>query len=177
MKSALSDVHDDTTATMLISYDKGSITDIRFAESLESSQPLSDLVFYKPSASLLNSDKKLRTLPVNPYPPPPATPVAVWRPPTYASDTATWTYGSIDRYTTPNAKLAQIGTYDNLAHVEINDAIPRHGASGSPVIEVESGAVCAIVKGAISSFPKTRGWGTPAERVWECFDLPGLNLR
>ena len=177
MKSAIVDVYDDTTATLLISYENGSIVDVRYAEAIESSQPMSDLVYYKPSASIFGNGRKMRTLPVNPYPPPPGTKVAVWKPPRTPQDRAVWTYGSIDRYTTPNAKLAQIGSYDHLAHVEINDAIPRHGASGSPVIETESGAVCAIVKGAISTFPKTRGWGTPAERVWECFDLPGLNLR
>ncbi|TIB90017.1 NAD(P)-binding protein [Wallemia mellicola] len=178
MKSALSDTSTDTpSATLILTYDNGSITDIRSAESLESCLPLNDIVFYKPSATLFGKGQNLRTLPVNPYPPPPRAPVAVWLPPNTTMDAPEWTFGSIDRYTTPNAKLAQIGTYDHLANVEINDAIPRLGASGSPIIEIESGAVCAIVKGAISTYPKSRGWATPAERVWECFDLPGLKFR
>ncbi|TIC71044.1 NAD(P)-binding protein [Wallemia mellicola] len=178
MKSALSDTSTDTpSATLILTYDNGSITDIRSAESLESCLPLNDIVFYKPSATLFGKGQNLRTLPVNPYPPPPRAPVAVWLPPNTTMDAPEWTFGSIDRYTTPNAKLAQIGTYDHLANVEINDAIPRLGASGSLIIEIESGAVCAIVKGAISTYPKSRGWATPAERVWECFDLPGLKFR
>lgn len=178
MKTALSDTSAETpSATLILTYDNGSIVDIRSAESLESCLPLNDIVFYKPSGTLFGKGQKLRTLPVNPYPPPPRAPVAVWLPPNTTMDVPEWTFGNIDRYTTPNAKLAQIGTYDNLANVEINDAIPRLGASGSPIIEIESGAVCAIVKGAISTYPKSRGWATPAERVWECFDLPGLKFR
>ncbi|TIA73020.1 hypothetical protein E3P91_01683 [Wallemia ichthyophaga] len=182
--SARANGNGNDSATLLISCAGGRITDIRYAEAVHSSQPQSDLVYYKPSASIIGGvsgvssahSAPLRTLPINPYPPPPGTEVAVWRPPATPGDTPAWTHGSIHRYTTPNGKMAQAGTYDHLANVEIDGVLPELGASGSPVVERESGAVCAVVRGSVGGLSGAKTWATPAEHLWECFDLPGMPM-
>ena len=175
MKTALIDMpKDSSSATLIINFDHDGIKDVRYASEIPSCLPMNDIVFYKPSHSLLGKSNQLRCLPVNPYPPQISTKVAVWLPPTV--DNSKWVIGSIDRYTTPNGRRAQTGTYDHLANVEINDAIPKPGASGSPIVEVESGSVCGIVKGSLSTYPKAKGWATPSERIFESFLLPGLRF-
>lgn len=56
--------------------------------------------------------------------------------------------------------------------------IPQAGASGGPIVEVETGAVIGIIRGSRSSYatPRERGFGTPAEKLYDvCLCTSSLN--
>jgi len=47
---------------------------------------------------------------------------------------------------------------------------PTWGSSGGPIVDEMSGAVVGVVLGVEHG----RGWGVPAETIFEMFALPGL---
>ncbi|KAF8302596.1 hypothetical protein DL93DRAFT_2090554 [Clavulina sp. PMI_390] len=69
----------------------------------------------------------------------------------------------------------QPGTYDSLAHI-LYRPIPTPGSSGGPIIDAETMSVIGIVTGdaMVNRVEGRRGFGTPAEALFEMFSLPGL---
>ncbi|KAI0651666.1 hypothetical protein C8Q79DRAFT_997012 [Trametes meyenii] len=149
------------------------------------------------SASLTPSSnpqaQALRTLPVNPYPVQPGTQIrahfVVDKPPSAGRDSEGWTpwvggtwgkwvKGSVIGYRDFAGREARPGTYDSLAHLHF-DPPPTPGSSGGPIIDEESGAVVGVVLGTqlINQLQGVRGWGVPAEMIFEMFSLPGLKLK
>ncbi|KAI0670087.1 hypothetical protein C8Q78DRAFT_976354 [Trametes maxima] len=148
------------------------------------------------SASLTpSSPSALRTLPVNPYPVQPGTPIRAHfvvdkpPPPGAGRDSEGWTpwvggtwgkwvRGSVIGYRDFAGREARPGTYDSLAHLHF-DPPPTPGSSGGPIIDEESGAVVGVVLGTqlINQLQGVRGWGVPAEMIFEMFSLPGLKLK
>ncbi|KAI0336004.1 hypothetical protein GY45DRAFT_1239025 [Cubamyces sp. BRFM 1775] len=134
----------------------------------------------------------LPSLPVNPYPVQPGTPIrahfVVDRPPTGRdSDGWTpwvggtwrkWVKGTVIGYRDFAGREAKPGTYDSLAHLHF-DPPPTPGSSGGPIIDEESGAVVGVVLGTqlVNQLQGVRGWGVPAEMIFEMFSLPGLKLK
>lgn len=71
---------------------------------------------------------------------------------------------------------AETGTYDDLAMFKWGGVLPKPGSSGSPIVDVSSGAVVGIVRGTTQGYGdrQKRGWATPAQAVFEMFRLPGF---
>ncbi|OSD06034.1 hypothetical protein PYCCODRAFT_1431853 [Trametes coccinea BRFM310] len=137
--------------------------------------------------------KALRTLPVNPYPVHPGTPIRAHfvtdKPPAKGKDGEGWTpwvggtwrkwvKGTVVGYRDFAGKEAKPGTYDSLAHLYF-DPPPTPGSSGGPIVDEESGAVVGVILGTqlVNQLHGFRGWGVPAETIFEMFSLPGLNLK
>ncbi|KAI0762804.1 hypothetical protein C8Q74DRAFT_1371790 [Fomes fomentarius] len=135
------------------------------------------------------------TLPVNPYPVHPGTPIRAHfvadKPPVNGSarDREGWTpwlggtwrkwvKGTVVGYRDYAGREAQPGTYDSLAHLHF-DPSPTAGSSGGPIIDEESGSVIGVVLGTqlVNQVEGVRGWGVPAEMIFEMFSLPGLKLK
>ncbi|KAJ1310853.1 hypothetical protein OPQ81_009371 [Rhizoctonia solani] len=68
------------------------------------------------------------------------------------------------------------GTYDALSHM-LFDTLPTPGTSGAPLVD-EHGAVVGMALGTRmdNRVEGNRGWGVPAELIYEMFSLPGLKL-
>ncbi|EIW64858.1 uncharacterized protein TRAVEDRAFT_82874, partial [Trametes versicolor FP-101664 SS1] len=136
----------------------------------------------------------LQTLPVNPYPVQPGTAVrahlvADKPPPPGGRDADGWTpwvggtwrkwaRGTALGYKDFAGREAKPGTYDSLAHLHF-DPPPTPGSSGGPIVDEESGAVVGVVLGTqlVNQLQGVRGWGVPAEMIFEMFSLPGLKLK
>ncbi|KAI8995296.1 hypothetical protein BD414DRAFT_410874 [Trametes punicea] len=146
------------------------------------------------SASLQPAPAKaLRSLPVNPYPVQPGTPIRAHfvadKPPATGRDGEGWTpwaggtwrkwmKGTVVGYRDYAGREAKPGTYDSLAHLYF-DPPPTPGSSGGPIIDEESGAVVGVILGTqlVNQLQGVRGWGVPAETIFEMFSLPGLKLK
>jgi len=53
---------------------------------------------------------------------------------------------------------------------------PTAGSSGGPIVDEETGAVVGVILGSRmdNRVEGVRGWGVPAEAIFEMFSLPGL---
>ncbi|PIL32150.1 hypothetical protein GSI_06856 [Ganoderma sinense ZZ0214-1] len=137
------------------------------------------------------SSSGLRSLPVNPYPIHPGTPIRAHfvadKPPT-GTDREGWTpwvggtwrkwiNGTVVGYRDYAGREAKPGTYDSLAHLHF-DPPPTPGSSGGPIVDEESGSVIGVVLGTqlVNQVEGVKGWGVPAEMIFEMFSLPGLKL-
>ncbi|KAI0768470.1 hypothetical protein BD413DRAFT_430127, partial [Trametes elegans] len=137
--------------------------------------------------------RAIRSLPVNPYPVQPGTAIrahfVVDKPPAAGRDRDGWTpwvggtwrkwvKGTVVGYRDFAGREAKPGTYDSLAHLHF-DPPPTPGSSGGPIIDEESGAVIGVILGTqlVSQVQGVRGWGAPAEMIYEMFSLPGLKLK
>ncbi|KAH9947980.1 hypothetical protein B0H21DRAFT_690948 [Amylocystis lapponica] len=145
-----------------------------------------------PSAST-SSLPASRTYPISPYPAPPGTRVRAHFvssvPPTYGADAegwrpwvggtwSKWVRGTVLGYRDFAGREAQPGTYDALSHM-LFDPPPTPGSSGGPIVDEESGAVVGVMLGTQlqNRIEGVRGWGAPAESIFEMFSLPGLKLK
>ncbi|KII93456.1 hypothetical protein PLICRDRAFT_99929 [Plicaturopsis crispa FD-325 SS-3] len=127
-----------------------------------------------------------RTLPVSPYPVMPHTPVRAhfvteqqpaepgWTPWT-GGTWRKWVRGEVLGYRDFAGREAQPGTYDALSHM-LFKPLPLAGSSGGPIVDEQSGAVVGVMLGTRmdNRVEGTRGWGVPAETIFEMFSLPGL---
>ena len=79
-----------------------------------------------------------------------------------------WVGGRVLGYKDSAGREAQTGTYDELAHLSMEQR-PTPGSSGGPIINEDTGAVIGVVRGTRmdSRVEGLRGWGTPAEAIYE----------
>ncbi|THH16755.1 hypothetical protein EW146_g3929 [Bondarzewia mesenterica] len=132
------------------------------------------------------------SLPVSPYPAQPGTAIRAhffsdvrpqgqegegWEP-WIGGSWAKWVRGTVLGYRDFAGREAQPGTYDSLSHLLFKPP-PTAGSSGGPIIDEETGAVVGIMLGTRmdNRVEGTRGWGVPAETIFEMFSLPGLKLK
>ncbi|KZO94450.1 hypothetical protein CALVIDRAFT_538905 [Calocera viscosa TUFC12733] len=89
-----------------------------------------------------------------------------------------WGMGHIEGYKDQAWRDATPGTYDHLAHV-LFLPLPTGSSSGGPIVSRETGAVVGVVVGDRVEGVKRgqKGWGVPAEAIFEMFSLPGLTLK
>ncbi|KAI0757188.1 hypothetical protein C8Q80DRAFT_1092831 [Daedaleopsis nitida] len=140
-----------------------------------------------------SSDSPLRSLPVNPYPVHSGTPIRAHfvtdKPPETGPHREGWTpwvggtwrkwiKGTVLGYRDYAGREAQPGTYDSLAHLHFEPP-PTPGSSGGPIICEETGSVIGVILGnqLVNQVEGVRGWGVPAEMIFEMFSLPGLKLK
>jgi hypothetical protein len=142
---------------------------------------------------------RLRSLPISPYPAVVGTPIATLaytnpaRKDGEEPPPREWSMGRITEYRDARGHEAQAsplhrslellltflsvqtGTYDQLDLI-LTTTLPRQGSSGGPIVDVATGAVVGIVRGSMQSHGEkgARGFATPAERVFELFQLPGF---
>ncbi|GAA5969616.1 hypothetical protein JCM11641_008179 [Rhodosporidiobolus odoratus] len=156
--------------------------------SLLSSLPDSDLLLLKLSNSPINPSsipvRRLRSLPINPYPSPTNTGVSVHR---YLNPLSRlsrklqklpereWEEGRIAEYKDSAGRDAKPGTYDELACMWL-DATPTPGSSGGPVVCRETGSVVGVTRGSSHKYGERQqyGFATPGERILEMFPIPGF---
>ncbi|KAH8998737.1 hypothetical protein EDB86DRAFT_3063950 [Lactarius hatsudake] len=150
--------------------------------SILSSLHRSDLILLSPSP--LGSP--LRSLPISPYPAPVGTPIRAhfvsekrpeedgWQP-WIGGTWSKWVRGTVLGYRDFSGREATPGTYDALSHMLFHP-LPTPGSSGGPIVDENSGAVVGITLGSRmdSSVEGMRGWGVPAEAIFEMFRLPGV---
>ncbi|ETW87484.1 hypothetical protein HETIRDRAFT_99831 [Heterobasidion irregulare TC 32-1] len=131
-------------------------------------------------------------LPVSPYPAKPGTIVRAHffsdvRPqgedgegwvPWIGGSWVKWVRGTVLGYRDFAGREAQPGTYDSLSHMLFKPP-PTAGSSGGPIVDEETGAVVGVMLGTRmdNRVEGVRGWGVPAEAIFEMFSLPGLNLK
>lgn len=143
----------------------------------------SDLVLFR------KSGPALKTMPVSPYP---VHPNAVIRAhfvvdeepdepgwvPWIGGTWSKWVRGKVVGYRDFAGREAKPGTYDALSHLMFEPP-PTPGSSGGPIIDEESGAVVGVILGTRQDLgiQGLRGWGVPAEAIFEMFQLPGLDLK
>lgn len=107
-----------------------------------------------------------------------------------------WDIGKIIEYKDSIGRVAQTGTYDELAEVSFSN-LPSPGSSGSsyepiyisdarkklttccsggPIFDVETGAVVGLVRGHSHKHgdPLATGFGTPIEKL---FDVSGFTFK
>ena len=66
-------------------------------------------------------------------------------------------------------QITQPGTYDALNHMMFTP-LPTSGSSGGPIVDENTGAVVGMVLGSQmdgSRMDGMRGWGVPAEAIFE----------
>ncbi|KAI9512643.1 hypothetical protein F5148DRAFT_792680 [Russula earlei] len=129
----------------------------------------------------------LRSLPISPYPVPAGTPIRAhfvsetkpkeegWQP--WISCTwSKWVQGTVVGYRDFAGREAVPGTYDTLSHMLFRP-LPTTGSSGGPIVDENTGAVVGVMLGTRmdSTIEGVRGWGVPAETIFEMFSLPGVN--
>lgn len=124
---------------------------------------------------------KLQPLRVSPYPCPMGNPIQVYNlhDTTVASGTPksiwSWQDSEITLYQDRSGREAATGTYDEL-NTLLFDTIPQPGSSGGPIIDRETKAVVGVTRGSEVSYAvrKERGFGTPAESLFNVFRLDGF---
>ncbi|KDN46026.1 hypothetical protein RSAG8_04533, partial [Rhizoctonia solani AG-8 WAC10335] len=146
--------------------------------------------------SIPHTNPRLRTLPVSPYPAPNDGSLSVrllsshGQPKLPSHDeTGEWTAwldgfalqkwvvgGKVLGYRDLAGRESRPGTYDPLSHMLFN-ILPTPGSSGAPLVD-EHGAVVGMALGTRmdNRVEGNRGWGVPAELIYEMFSLPGLKL-
>ncbi|GAA5837463.1 hypothetical protein JCM11251_002114 [Rhodosporidiobolus azoricus] len=156
------------------------------ADSVLSSLPASDLLVLRLSPQPINPSsipvRRLRSLPVNPYPSPTSSGVSVHR---YLNPLSRlrrklqklpereWDQGRVVEYQDSAGRTAETGTYDELGMMWL-DATPTPGSSGGPVVCRETGSVVGVTRGSFHKYGERRSYGfaTPAEKIFELFPLP-----
>ncbi|KAL4243125.1 hypothetical protein ABKN59_000972 [Abortiporus biennis] len=153
---------------------------------IQSALHKSDLILLSLSSP---SKSALRSLPVSPYPVHPGTAIRAhfvvdkmpeeegWRP-WIGGTWSKWVKGTVLGYRDFAGREAEPGTYDALSHM-LFKPLPTPGSSGGPIIDEESGAVVGMMLGTRmdNRVEGVRGWGVPAETIFEMFSLPGLKLK
>ncbi|QRV76768.1 trypsin-like peptidase domain protein [Ceratobasidium sp. AG-Ba] len=136
---------------------------------------------------------RLRTLPLSPYPAPGDSTLSIrlfsspGRPEAQGADEwmewldrhalRKWVQGGkVLGYRDFAGRESKTGTYDALSHM-LFDILPTPGSSGAPLVD-EYGAVVGMALGTRmdNRVEGNRGWGVPAELIFEMFSLPGLKL-
>ncbi|PFH50737.1 hypothetical protein AMATHDRAFT_144471 [Amanita thiersii Skay4041] len=145
--------------------------------------PRSDLILL--SCNLPKSSSI--SLPVSPYPAPRQTKIRAhfvvhqkpeepdWSP-WLGGTWSKWVAGEVLGYRDFAGRESEPGTYDALSHMLFSPP-PTNGSSGGPIVDEESGAVVGMVAGTRmdNRVEGLRGWGIPAEAIFEMFALPGLD--
>lgn len=153
--------------------------------SVLSSLHRSDIVLLSPFPMRV----PLRSLPVSPYPVPVGTPIRAhfvsetrpkedgWKP-WIGSSWSKWVEGTVLGYRDFSGREATPGTYDGLSHMHFQP-LPTTGSSGGPIVDESTGAVVGVMLGTQvdSSIEGVRGWGVPAETIFEMFSLPGVKVK
>ncbi|KAI0296583.1 hypothetical protein BC826DRAFT_1003760 [Russula brevipes] len=149
--------------------------------SVLSSLHRSDLILLSPFPTRTS----LRSLPISPYPVPAGTPIRAhfvsetipqedgWQP-WIGGTWSKWVQGVVLGYRDFAGREAMPGTYDALSHM-LFQPLPTTGSSGGPIVDENTGAVVGVMLGTRmdSSVEGVRGWGVPAETIFEMFRLPG----
>ncbi|KAK9895868.1 hypothetical protein P389DRAFT_71158 [Cystobasidium minutum MCA 4210] len=140
--------------------------DLLAVNSIASSLPLYDIVLYdfaKPPG------KTLRAAPVALHPPAHGAGQSL-----YSVTEDKWRATKVVGYKDPRGNDAEPGTYDELNSISI-DVLPTPGSSGGPLVS-ENGAVTALIRGSRMAYGErgSVGFATPAEKIFEMFQLPGL---
>ncbi|GJE85958.1 hypothetical protein PsYK624_020380 [Phanerochaete sordida] len=155
-------------------------------DNILSSLPRPDLLVLSANSG---AGRKMKTLPVSPYPAQPGAAIRAhfvvdtepdepgWHP-WIGGLWSKWVRGTVLGYRDFAGREATPGTYDALSHL-LFEPIPTPGSSGGPIVDEESGAVVGIVLGSRmdNRIEGMRGWGVPAEMIFEMFSLPGLKLK
>ncbi|KWU45943.1 hypothetical protein RHOSPDRAFT_32421 [Rhodotorula sp. JG-1b] len=157
-------------------------------QALLSSITEADLLLLRLSPDPINPSalplRRLRSLPINPYPAPVSTSVAVHR---YLNPLSRlrrklqklpereWDDGTVREYKDPIGRTAEPGTYDALHSMWLSCA-PTSGSSGGPVIDRTTGSVIGVTRGSTHKYGERQeyGFATPSERIFEMFRLPGF---
>ncbi|KAJ3528220.1 hypothetical protein NM688_g8025 [Phlebia brevispora] len=157
-------------------------------KSILSSLHRSDLLLLSVARNAL-TQRVMPSLPISPYPVHSGTAIRAhfivdeepdepgWHP--WVGGTwSKWVKGTVVGYRDFAGREAKPGTYDSLSHLMF-EPLPTPGSSGGPIIDEETGAVVGVMVGTRmdSEINGVRGWGRPAETIFEMFSLPGLNLR
>jgi len=169
--------------------------DIYPVKSIPSCIPRSDVLLleiFQPETKL--ELPRLRSLPVSPYPVHKDTRVRAhfvadsqgpllslgqhsWAPWMGSAGVyRTWAECMVRGYRDFTGREAHPGTYDSLNHMMFTP-LPTSGSSGGPIVDEDTGAVVGMVLGSQmdgSRVDGMRGWGVPAEIIFEMFSLPGL---
>ncbi|KAF8641079.1 hypothetical protein AX17_000723 [Amanita inopinata Kibby_2008] len=127
-----------------------------------------------------------KPLPVSPYPAPNQTRIRAhfvvhqkpeesgWSP-WLGGTWSKWVSGEVLGYRDLAGRETRPGTYDALSHMLFTPQ-PTAGSSGGPIVDEESGGVVGVMVGTRMDrrVDGLRGWGVPAEAIFEMFALPGL---
>ncbi|KAF9480437.1 hypothetical protein BDN70DRAFT_805285 [Pholiota conissans] len=162
---------------------RGSALKVFPVSRVVSALPRSDLLLL----SCALPEGMVRTLPVSPYPAHAGTAIRAhfvahdtlrttegWN--EWIGDTwGKWEAGRVVGYRDFAGRETEPGTYDALSHL-LFTPLPTAGSSGGPIIDEETGAVVGVMLGTRmdSRVEGSRGWGVPAESIFEMFSLPGL---
>jgi len=168
------------SGSFLVSGPAGSLS-VNPISAVVSAIPRSDILLLKTAPA-----SALPTLPVSPYPVQRETVIRAhfvtherpqedgWTP--WVGDTwSKWVRGTVLGYRDFAGRETQPGTYDSLSHM-LFSPLPTPGSSGGPIVDEESGAVVGVMLGTRmdNRVEGVRGWGIPAETIFELFRLPGL---
>ncbi|KAJ7042489.1 hypothetical protein C8F04DRAFT_1219148 [Mycena alexandri] len=169
-----------SSGSFLVSGAAGSLS-VNSISAVVSAIPRSDILLLRTAALAA-----LPTLPVSPYPVQRETVIRAhfvtherpqedgWTP--WVGDTwSKWVRGTVLGYRNFAGRETQPGTYDSLSHM-LFSPLPTPGSSGGPIVDEESGAVVGVMLGTRmdNRVEGVRGWGIPAETIYELFSLPGL---
>ncbi|KAJ7107658.1 hypothetical protein C8R43DRAFT_905709 [Mycena crocata] len=181
-RSPLLQEADVSSGSFLVSEVEGSIC-VEPVSNIVSAIPRSDILVMRSASS------NHRTFPVSPYPATRDTAIRAhfvahncpqehgWTP-WMGGTWSKWVRGTILGYRDFAGRETEPGTYDSLSHLLFSQ-IPTPGSSGGPIVDEESGAVVGVVLGSRmdNRVEGIRGWGVPAEAVFEMFALPGLRKK
>lgn len=121
----------------------------------------------------LEDDRKIPSLPVDPYPAPVRTPLLA-----YEFITATlsaWKPTEVLFYRGPCGQEAEPGTYDTLSSM-MHSHPSSNGSSGGPIVSEATSSVVGIVRGNEVNYANRKliGFAIPSEHLFEAFKLPGM---